>query len=231
MAHHPEERRNARPRPGDGHNPPPISDPDAGDDHGGSGGVDPQALRDKHEPASFDLKAVLSVPMAVVVSFVIAFATVTGIFMYVQSPAYQPKVTNPRAGDNARAINDRLGQIYEQGPVSHPRLEGLKQYNDEGNPAWMRSYEPAKGGEYAEFHPEYLRASRIPALNDYGWVEKDKVARVPIDRAIDLVLDPKFDKALKSVKEPVNLYAAKPAQRPKMSNAGRGDGVGLEGRK
>ncbi len=36
--------------------------------------------------------------------------------------------------------------------------------------------------------PEDLRADRQPQLNGYAWVEKGKVARIPIDRAMDAVV-------------------------------------------
>jgi hypothetical protein len=47
----------------------------------------------------------------------------------------------------------------------------------------------------ANQHPEDLRADRQPALNAYGWVEKGRVARIPIDRAMNAVAEMERKKA------------------------------------
>lgn len=45
------------------------------------------------------------------------------------------------------------------------------------------------GADSPAQHPEDLRASRQPALRGYEWVENGKVARMPIDRAMDAVVE------------------------------------------
>ncbi len=47
----------------------------------------------------------------------------------------------------------------------------------------------------ANQHPEDLRADRQPALNGYGWVEKGSIARIPIDRAMNAVVEMERKKA------------------------------------
>jgi hypothetical protein len=45
-----------------------------------------------------------------------------------------------------------------------------------------------RGSDSTTQRPEDLRADRQPRLHGYAWVERGKVARIPIDRAMDAVV-------------------------------------------
>lgn len=45
------------------------------------------------------------------------------------------------------------------------------------------------GADSLPQHPEDLRVSRQPALHGYEWVENGRVARIPIGRAMDAVVE------------------------------------------
>ena len=77
-------------------------------------------------------------------------------------------------------VNERLNT------AGSPRLDGLEALQAE--PPSYRSSDPVPGGHPRWVRPEDLRADRQPALQGYGWVDRDKgIAHIPIDRAMDIV--------------------------------------------
>jgi hypothetical protein len=78
-------------------------------------------------------------------------------------------VTFPLAAEeNARPLPDRLAG------VPAPRLEGL--------------YQQEKPSDRPDVRPTMLRQGQQPALQGYEWIDKGRVARIPIDAAMREVL-------------------------------------------
>ena len=165
-------------------NPPPGGDqPGAGpnwpadvrhgaapDDHGGGGGVDPAALRAGHEPDVFAVKPVLSIPLAVLVSFVIAFAVATGTFFYFRGVAEKPDpLADPLAVERSETpLNDRLLRTERAGleknplrEVDQPRLEPLRRAARTTASTFSRP--PLPTGNSPEIHWEDIRPDRVKA--------------------------------------------------------------------
>src|SRR5947209_2265628 len=60
-----------------------------GDDHNGATGVNPASVAAGHEPDQFYVKPIMSIPLAVVATFVIAFTVAAGAFVYFRGEARQ----------------------------------------------------------------------------------------------------------------------------------------------
>src|SRR4051812_38655477 len=69
----------------------------APDDHAGGGGVNPAAVAAGHEPDAFYVKPIMSIPLAVVVTFVIAFTVAAGAFAYLMAPTPPGPFVHPDA--------------------------------------------------------------------------------------------------------------------------------------
>jgi hypothetical protein len=85
-----------------------------------------------------------------------------------------------------------------------PRLEPLEPLRS--RPESYRSSRPGPHKLSPTQRPEDLRADRQPQLRGYGWVEKGKVARIPIDKAMDAVV---ADARAKAAKQPAKKGEAK----------------------
>jgi hypothetical protein len=79
------------------------------------------------------------------------------------------------------AMNDRIRAIPQ------PRLDTLEPL--EAEPPSYRSSRPLTGEASSKQRPEDLRADRQPALQGFGWIDKGKVARIPIGLAMDAVVE------------------------------------------
>jgi hypothetical protein len=200
----------------------------APDDHGGGGGVNPDALRAGHEPDAFYVMPILSVPFAVVVSFVIAFGTAAAVFAYMSHRANQP---DPRAHPEALArgtesVNDRLARINQKGAtgvkseVDQPRLETLKrlQTNDQPGAFQVTTQPELPTGNSPWIHPEDIAPGRYAPLHRAEYTDKEKkTARIPIDRAMRLIVEKGMLPAQKAATRP------QPSDvRPTEANGGRG---------
>jgi len=147
-----------------------------------------ESLRVGHEPRD------LSIPLIVVAAIVVALGLiVTAIALWQLSlfvvPEQKPAGASPPTEmPGEPPVNDRLKA------VPPPRLEPLEPL--QAQPASYRSSQPLPGSAHTQ-RPEDLRADRQPALNSYGWVEKGKVARIPIDRAMDAIVDRERTKSAK----------------------------------
>jgi hypothetical protein len=84
-------------------------------------------------------------------------------------------------------VNDRIRSVPQ------PRLDPLKPLA--ADPPSYRSSRPLPGGASPTYRPEDLRAGRQPLLNSPAWVEKGKVARIPILAAMDAVVEAERAKA------------------------------------
>ena len=195
-------------------------------------GANPESVKAGHEPDQIDVKGILIVPAIIVVGMVIAYVTVSiliGMFRSgLKDPAYAA-AGNKMALERAnKDLPDRLATINnpqsKQG-YDQPRLEGLKSYKPDEVPVSMRSRTSLNKDNYPEYHPEDLRPDRIPWLSDkdkaYGWVEEGKLAHVPIERAIKMILE---GKTLQTQPKPLDPAAVDaPWERGgRLSNAGQG---------
>jgi hypothetical protein len=211
-------------------------------------GVGTESVRAGHEPDKFEVKGILLVPAFVVVTLILAYLLVSGIFFSInESPGAvndNPQVArqNLDADGNLRPLNERFARISSTDPknlpdqpgtvVSQPRLEELKitRDKDSNDPPYYRSKLPAAEGNSPELHPEDLRPDRYvsrigdpvvgrPILAEYGWADQGKrIARMPIDEAIKAVV---AQKKLPVRKDPVPIDRTS-EDKAKQSSAGRG---------
>ena len=109
----------------------------------------------------------LSVPLVVAAALILFLAVAVllvalGQVSHLMVPR-EPGATPPVVMPGEAPVGDRIQAI----PA--PRLDPLTPNNDQ--------------------RPEDLRADRQPELRGYGWVEPGQVARIPIDRAMDAVVE------------------------------------------
>lgn len=185
--------------------------------------VDPATIARGHEADTYDNMSVFSVPLLVILFFVLAFATVTVIFRFIAYPAPDP-TANPGAVErNSETLNKRLDRIYRGSKeVDQPRLEDLKMR--EGHERAITS-PPTPTGNSPWVHPEDIRPSEknTPALYRTEWIDKDKTARIPLTDAMSLVLKQQ-SKFLPTLPKNEQSSPLASEHRPTASNAGRGFG-------
>ena len=87
------------------------------------GAVNPEALAAGHEPDNtFAVKPIMAIPLAVVVTFVIAFSVAAGAFAYFRSPEAD-KFAHPAAvASAAKGTNDRLDAIERAEVIGDPKV-------------------------------------------------------------------------------------------------------------
>ncbi len=200
----------------------------APDEHGGGGGVNPEALKLGHEPDVFAVKPIMSIPFAVVVTFVIGFGVAAGVFAYVKGQADKPDPFAHPAGlarGNA-SLNDRLARIDQKGATSvksevdQPRLETLKRLagNDKGQTHQFTTQPEIPTGNSPWIHPEDIQPGRVANLQRAGYTNKEKTtARIPIEDAMKLIVEKGMLKAAPNGQRPQGT-----ADRPTEANGGRG---------
>lgn len=154
------------------------------DDHGGIGPPSAEAVRLKYEPDGYDSTSVISVPILVVLFFVLAFATTTVLFGYFTRPDNDPGVHPMAAERNQVPINDRLARSGRGGigtESDKPRLEPLRQRS--GYPQAITSPEAGQNPPYLS--PQDIQADkgRTPELFRTGPVGNG-FSRVPLDKVI-----------------------------------------------
>src|SRR5690606_11057732 len=141
-----------------------------------------------------NIRPILFIGAALVLVCALTYVAVTVVFSYIHVGAEDP-VTYPMAAEKAAApINERFARIDsvgEEAEVRQPRLEALQRRRyAPGEPPYVRSPVPTAEGNPPFYHPEDLRAERVPALNRYEWVNKDKnVAAIPIEQAMEAALE------------------------------------------
>lgn len=200
------------------------------DDHGGGGGVSPDAIRAGHEPDAFNVKPIFSIPVAVFVTFAIATAVAIGAFVYLMRTTKDP-MANPQAAErNAQPLNERLGRLGRDTPSEQPRLEPLVKLEDYNQTARQPpTTQPSTGGVRAgnspELHAEDLRPERIadPKNPNAGdWTDKD---RAFAGKIVDATRKAAADSGVRSALFPVRKDQVKPtdtSRAPSYSSGGRG---------
>jgi hypothetical protein len=184
-----------------------------GDDHGRAGPPADAVIKRGYEEDGYDAKSVISVPILVVVFFVLAFGTVTIMFAYFRESPVDPMAQPQTVEDNSRGLNERIASTPERG-----RPEPLKMLDGRGANPRAITRPPLAEGNPPEYHPEDIRPSleNTPALYETKWVVRDQVARVSLDEARELVKKGTALKARPGAVRPRDSY-----QVPSGSNAGR----------
>ncbi|HEX4606931.1 MAG TPA: hypothetical protein VH092_01875 [Urbifossiella sp.] len=215
-------------QPGAGPNwPADVGHGSAPDDHGGGGGVNPEALKLGHEPDVFAVKPILSIPFAVVVTFVVGFGVAAGVFAYMAAQVKPDPLAHPEGLARGNApLNDRLARTDQTGAsgvkaeVDAPRLETLRrlQTNDKEKGVQFTSQPELPTGNSPWIHPEDIQPGRVAGLNRTEYADKEKkYARIPIDDAMKLIVEKGELRAHKGGARPQVS-----ADRPTGANAGRG---------
>ncbi|MBP3957395.1 hypothetical protein J8F10_19285 [Gemmata sp. G18] len=184
----------------------------AHDDHDLSGPPSAETIKRGYEEDKYDTKTVLSVPLLVVLFFVLAFGTVTVLFSVYSKPIVDPNAHPQAKARNEADINTRMGRIHRGGEVDQPRLEPLRMRSGDSR-AITRPELPT--GNSPEIHPEDLipNEKRFPEL--YA-TNKEKVG---LDKTMALGNDA-LKTLFKSSAPPLSEEASRFV--PSGSNAGRG---------
>jgi hypothetical protein len=191
----------------------------AADDHDRMGPPSEETIRRGYELDAYDTKSVISVPLLVILFFVLAFGTVTIIFSQIAYPKKGDPGAHPAATErNKRPLNERLAGIGRDESTKQtreqPRIEPLKQRTGGELARAITRPETAEGNS-PELHPEDLRVTkeRFPTLYESGG------GKHGIDKVMGLT-----DDKLKDVFK-VQQNGTKPLDSrhlPSASNAGRG---------
>jgi hypothetical protein len=176
------------------------------------GGPTEETVKRGYEVDTFDTKSVLSVPLLVILFFVLAFGTVTVLFG-IYSKKAPDRNTHPLAAERNKAdLNTRLDRIRRGGEVDQPRLEPLRRRK--GSPEAITSSQEESGNS-PELHPEDL----IATSDRYPELFKSDANRVGLDQSLALdqnALNALFKTQATGTKPPVMQFS------PTGSNAGRG---------
>jgi hypothetical protein len=186
------------------------------DDHAPMGPPSAEVIARGYEADAYDAKSVLSVPLLVLLFFVLAFGTVTIIFSFIAYPkgGVNPKAHPAAAEQNKAPLNERLNRIGRGHEVDQPRLEPLKLRSGDARAIPRPELSVAEGNS-PELHPEDLipTKERFPSLYATG------DGKYGLDKTMSL-----DDKAL-ALLFPVQKTGTKPANSqhvPTAANAGRG---------
>jgi hypothetical protein len=185
------------------------------DDHDVSGPPAAETIARGHEIDSYDTTSVFSVPLLVVLFFVLAFGTVSVIFYFIFPTPEDPKAHPMAVEDNQRAIPDRHND------VPNPPLDNFRHL--QGNARSITSLERPIGNS-PWIHPEDLRVNpdNTPTLFRGGWLDAGKTrARLSIDDAIAIAAR-KDSAVLKTSATPAAPIASQNLSTA--ANAGRGEG-------
>lgn len=203
-----------------------MSNPQS-DDHGGGVGVNPASVRTGHEPDTFAVKPILAVPLAVAVSFVIAFVVATAVFAYFVFGRTPDPMANPAAVKrDAAPLNKQFERIDRQGlatnvrpEVDQPRLEPNRTLENNGRAITQMPLGGVEAGNSPEIHPEDIRPDNVAALREYSRGSEPAFSHIPIDVAIELATKGKQKAWLPAA--PVS-GREDTSTRPSASSGGRG---------
>lgn len=199
-------------------------------------GLDKKSVVSGHEPDTFGVKAIIYVPIAVMITIVMTYIIVTGAFKYVNSTG------GDAIASNDPTTNERFARISSTQPVvadpakadtavGQPRLEYLRQVDKERNgqidPPYLRSFRPIPTGNSPEIYPQDLEPARYvdpttrkKSLIEFEWIDKAKnIAQIPIAKAIESLLS-QPELKLKVMDKPVSPVGTT-ANKAKLSNGGQ----------
>jgi hypothetical protein len=210
-----------------------ISEPTGGHGHGEFVLAGP-THNYEYEPDQFAVKTILAVPVAVIITALIAFGITWVLFSNIFDPRIQdPPDNSAAAARNAAPQNDRFGRISSTDPnaeVQQPRLEGLEKtevYPRDGNKenaegrnlitSQMSTTQRTKEGNSPKYHADDLRPDRVKPLNVNGPDAESGTTKVPVDEAIKLLVGGKLLPAQEGARR---LDIDADWDRPKESNGG-----------
>src|SRR5262245_37438289 len=85
------------------------------DDHAPMGPPSEETIKRGYEADTYDAKSVISVPLLVILFFVLAFGTVTVIFRFIADPKPDQRAHPYAAERNKRPLNERLAGLGHDG--------------------------------------------------------------------------------------------------------------------
>ncbi|MCE9531782.1 MAG: hypothetical protein K8T89_11765 [Planctomycetes bacterium] len=167
--------------------------------------VDPQSIKQGFETDRLDLRAIIYVPIALLITFGMAYTVVTLLINYMRAPVKDPNTNSLAAARNDVHLRDRLGRISSTDPqaeVKQPRLDGADRLQPDPLPPaveapyYVKSTDKTKDGNSTPYAPEDLRPSSALGislgLQSFNWIDsKEKTLRIPIDEAMKAMLDMK----------------------------------------
>jgi hypothetical protein len=189
-----------------------------------------------YEPDKFNVKTILAVPAAVLGTILVVYLVTTLLFEQIFKP--ERRVITPESpmaeAQSGAPLDERLGRISSTDPnaeVLQPRLEGLverQDYAKNGKPdaitPEMIPTQPKKTGNAPRYHADDLRPDKVKAVaTETKDPQTGAVRSIPIDKAMDLVTDPKnpaWAKALQAREGAVPLATDPHWDRPKEANGG-----------
>lgn len=184
-----------------------------------AGAVDPAAIKRGHEADHYDAKSVLSVPLLVILFFVLAFGVVSLVFSYIRYSEPDPKANPWAVKQNEPPLNERINRIHRGGEVNQPRLEPLRQRTGDARAITRPETET---GNSPELHPGDIIPSKTntPELYESGWIDDNHtLAKIPIDKAMSVAVQKNlFPTQEAGTSPPVS------SKVPTEANAGRGFG-------
>ncbi len=193
-------------------------------------GTAESSIKQGHEPENVKVSILTKFAVLMVIGAVATWALCWQILQIGISKPPEEAKPNPRAKAlNDQPLNERLTRIDTYSPKAEykqPRLEFMKlrdyRKDADGNvePPYLRPAAPSKEGNTPEYHPEDLRADRIPSLNEPKHEVKGEkgIVQIPITEAMDKAVK---DHWLPTQKKPVNLNKVTPQDTPKLSNGGQ----------
>ena len=75
----------------------------------------------------YDAKSVFSVPLLVVLFFVLAFAVTTALFAYFSTPPANPRANPQAVARNEVPLNERIARLGRGKEIDQPRLEAIRE--------------------------------------------------------------------------------------------------------
>jgi len=163
--------------------------------------VNPEAIKRGHEADTINLKAILYVPVALVIAFAMAYGIVTLIITGLRDAPKSKPANAMAAAQNDPSLTERMQRISSTDPnatIKQPRLEGLETY-DKDNPLYskpyVRSFEALDDKTNSKkLHPEDLlptsKYAREQGSQTFKWVDEKKgIVQIPIEVALKLLAD------------------------------------------
>jgi len=153
--------------------------------------VNPESLKQGHEPDTVDVRTILYVPVAIVIAGLMTFGIVTRIVTTLRERPPESKL--PAVVYNDVGNNESLSRI----PA--PRLDGLEELIPTGQPVYVESSNPTPTGNSPAYHADdmwpWSKHGFELGLQSYKWQDKGKdIVRIPVMEAIKILGEGAKDK-------------------------------------
>jgi hypothetical protein len=140
----------------------------------------PDVVRAGYETRDLSVPLVVGAAVVLVLGGIVLHIALWQVSVIAVPEQNAPGASPPVVMPGEPPVNDRVRS------VPPPRLDPLEPPAAE--PPY-RSSRPVPNGSSPTQRPEDLRADRQPLLNSPAWIEKGKVARIPIPVAMDAVVE------------------------------------------